>query len=207
MCVQSVVSGSQSQQDDLDRRNGLRYQRVLALFFCFVFLTGAIPKGLVLRKFCFWGWCMHVLHKLIVSGLILQILANVWFDDFCAEKLGNRLKFVFSPDIILCDWLGSKYKLTLFFIPSHLSSFLSSFLLLFPFIVLFYACGRQLYVFSPFPFDWQLTENNLSLWVTISILSAVPVFRLPYLLSFYFIFFPRDHSNEIIQILYAGNPV
>ena len=25
---------------------------------------------------------------------------------------GDRLKFVFSPDIILCRWLGSKYQLT-----------------------------------------------------------------------------------------------
>ena len=33
----------------LNRRNGPRYQRVLAL--C-AFLTGVIPKGLILRTFC-----------------------------------------------------------------------------------------------------------------------------------------------------------
>ena len=30
----------------------------------------------------------------------------------CAEWLGGRLKFVFSPDIILCGWLGWKYQLS-----------------------------------------------------------------------------------------------
>ena len=33
----------------INRRNGQRYQRVLVV--C-AFLTGAIPKGLILRKFC-----------------------------------------------------------------------------------------------------------------------------------------------------------
>ena len=39
----------------INRRNGPRYQRVLALF---AFLTGVIPKGLILRKFCVWCLCM-----------------------------------------------------------------------------------------------------------------------------------------------------
>ena len=37
-----------------------------------------------------------------VLELVLWILENVRFDDLCAEQLGNRLKFVFNPDIILC---------------------------------------------------------------------------------------------------------
>ena len=39
----------------INRRNGPRYQRVLAL--C-AFLTEAIPKGLILRKFCVWCLCI-----------------------------------------------------------------------------------------------------------------------------------------------------
>lgn len=41
---------------------------------------------------------------------------KMWCDDLCAEKKGDRLKVVFSPvfspDIILHGWLGSKYQLT-----------------------------------------------------------------------------------------------
>ena len=40
----------------INRRNGPRYQRVLAL--C-AFSTGVIPKGLILRKFCVQ--CLYVL--------------------------------------------------------------------------------------------------------------------------------------------------
>ena len=28
------------------------------------------------------------------------------------EQLGDRVKFVFSLDVILCGWLGSKHQLT-----------------------------------------------------------------------------------------------
>ena len=38
----------------------------------------------------------------------MQISENLWFDNLCAEYLGDGLKFVFSPDIIL----GLKYKLS-----------------------------------------------------------------------------------------------
>ena len=31
-----------------------------------------------------------------------------------SEQLGDRVKFVFSPDVILCGWLGSKHQLTVF---------------------------------------------------------------------------------------------
>ena len=30
------------------------------------------------------------------------------------EQLWDRVKFVFSPDVILCGWLGSKHQLTNF---------------------------------------------------------------------------------------------
>ena len=39
----------------ISRRNGPRYQRVLALY---TFVTGAIPKGLILWTFCIWCLCM-----------------------------------------------------------------------------------------------------------------------------------------------------
>ena len=32
------------------------------------------------------------------------------------EYLGDRGKFVFSPDVILCGWLGSKHQLTNYFV-------------------------------------------------------------------------------------------
>ena len=36
----------------------------------------------------------------------------MWFDDSWSEYLGDRVKFVFSPDVILCGWLGSRHQLT-----------------------------------------------------------------------------------------------
>ena len=29
-----------------------------------------------------------------VSGLLLCLLGNLWFDDLCEEQIGDRLKFV-----------------------------------------------------------------------------------------------------------------
>ena len=49
---------------------------------------------------------VYVLYK-FVSGLVLWVLGNLWFDDVC-RVVGDRLKLVFSPDIILCGWLSSK---------------------------------------------------------------------------------------------------
>ena len=66
----------------INRRNGPRYQRVLAL--CAFFLIGAIPKGLILRKFCVWRLYKLFLCK-FVSGLILWFLRNLWFNDLRAE--------------------------------------------------------------------------------------------------------------------------
>ena len=39
-------------------------------------------------------------------------MENLWFDDLQAEYTGDRLNIVFSRDVILCGWLGSKYQLT-----------------------------------------------------------------------------------------------
>ena len=36
----------------------------------------------------------------------------MWYNDLWNEQLRDRLKFVFSPDVILCGWLGSKHQLT-----------------------------------------------------------------------------------------------
>ena len=65
----------------INQRNGPRYQHVLAL--C-AFLTGVIPKGLILKKIAFDVCVCFVLCKL-VSGLILWFLGNLWFDDLCTE--------------------------------------------------------------------------------------------------------------------------
>ena len=63
----------------INRRSGRRYQRVLAL--C-AFLTGAIPKGLILRK----KNCLMFLYVFctFMSGLVLLFLNNLWFDDWRA---------------------------------------------------------------------------------------------------------------------------
>ena len=47
----------------INRRNGPRYQRVLAL--C-AFSTGVILKGLILRKFCVRCLCMFCFMKICV---------------------------------------------------------------------------------------------------------------------------------------------
>ena len=38
---------------------------------------------------------------------------DLWYNDLWDEQLGDRLKTVFSPDVILCGWLGSKHPLTI----------------------------------------------------------------------------------------------
>ena len=40
------------------------------------------------------------------------MIGHLWFSNLWTEFLGNRLKFVFSPIIILDGWLGSKNRLT-----------------------------------------------------------------------------------------------
>ena len=37
---------------------------------------------------------------------------DLWYDDLWNEYLGDRVKFVFSPYVILCGRLGSKHQLT-----------------------------------------------------------------------------------------------
>ena len=54
----------------INRRNGPRYQRVLALR---AFLTGAIPKGLVLRKLGVCVACVCLVIYQFVSGLIVCV--------------------------------------------------------------------------------------------------------------------------------------
>ena len=52
----------------------------VCLFVCSI---GAVPKGLILRIFLCLMFA-YVLYE-FVSGLILWILENLWFDDLCAE--------------------------------------------------------------------------------------------------------------------------
>ena len=46
------------------------------------FLTGAIPKGLILRKFCLMFVCVFCKF---VSGLVLWFGDNLWFDVLCSK--------------------------------------------------------------------------------------------------------------------------
>ena len=72
----------------INPRNGRRYQRVLSL--C-TFLTGVIPKGLILRQFCL----------MFVYVLLYGNLCQDWFCWFGITYY----------DVILCCWLGSRYQL------------------------------------------------------------------------------------------------
>ena len=55
----------------INRQNGPRYQRVLALCAFFFFLTGAIQKRLILRNFFVFDVCVCFVICKFVSGLIL----------------------------------------------------------------------------------------------------------------------------------------
>ena len=48
--------------------------------------------------------CLRNIDRLIKHDLSHDDLWNKWLED--------REKFVFSPDVILCGWLGSKHQLT-----------------------------------------------------------------------------------------------
>ena len=46
--------------------------------------------------------CVCFVLCIFVSGLILLCLENLQFDNLCADYIGDGLKFVFSPDVIIC---------------------------------------------------------------------------------------------------------
>ena len=53
--------------------------------------------------FVFWNcWCN--------SGCCLR-KTDSWYNDLWNELVGDRPKFVFSPDAVLCGWMGSKHQL------------------------------------------------------------------------------------------------
>ena len=43
---------------------------------------------------------------------IIKLKHDLWYDDLWNEQLGDRVKFVFGLDVILCGWLGSMHRLT-----------------------------------------------------------------------------------------------
>ena len=64
---------------------------------------------------------LKFLSLMFVYVLFYVNLCQDWFCGFgiicglmtCAEQIGDRLNIVFSRDVILCGWFGSKYQLTL----------------------------------------------------------------------------------------------
>ena len=54
----------------------------LALCVVVVVFTGAIPKGLILKKI---RVCVYFVLCIFLSGLILWDLENLWFGDLCEE--------------------------------------------------------------------------------------------------------------------------
>ena len=55
-----------------------------------------------------------IINTIIIIKLTsIVIIGAIWTSkNYRAEQLGDKLKFVFSPDVILCGWLGSKHQLT-----------------------------------------------------------------------------------------------
>ena len=74
----------------INRRNGPRYQHVLAL--C-TFLTGAIPKGLILRRKKKFDVCVCFLYICVRTELLF--LDNLWFDDLRAGEKRKRIEHCF----------------------------------------------------------------------------------------------------------------
>ena len=64
----------------INRRNGPRYQRVLAL--C-AFLRQVMPKELILQGFCVQRLCMFCFTKICVGTDF--VVYDLWFDDLHAE--------------------------------------------------------------------------------------------------------------------------
>ena len=58
-------------------------------------------KGFIIW-FVGWTFWEFFYHSLMPRNLLL--LGNLWFDDLCAEWLGDRLKFVFSRGSWLVSW-------------------------------------------------------------------------------------------------------
>ena len=78
-----------------------------------------------------------------------------WYNDLWNESFGGGLKFVYSPYVILCGWLGSKHQLTNLTVLIFFSKRGRPNLRLFsspPFHVLF---GGS-FVFSILTFSWNL---------------------------------------------------
>ena len=51
----------------------------------------------------------------LCQDLFVVVVDNLWFDDLRAglkQEEEDRLNIVFSPDVIFCGCLGSKYQLT-----------------------------------------------------------------------------------------------
>ena len=72
------------------------------------FKTKYLGKFLLVK----FGVCVWFVSCKFVWGLILWFGDNLWFDDLHGEYLADSLNMVFSCDVIVCGWLGSKYQLT-----------------------------------------------------------------------------------------------
>ena len=70
-----------------------------------------LPKGLILRKFCVWRLCMFWYMQICVkTDFVVFREFVVWWLVWRVNR--RQIEVCFSPDVILCGWLGSKYQLT-----------------------------------------------------------------------------------------------
>ena len=76
---------------------------------------GCLCEG---RHDCMWtfAFLFIALHLSSVTTIlvchIIVLKTSLWYDDLWNEYFVDRVKFVLSPDVILCGWLGAKYQLT-----------------------------------------------------------------------------------------------
>ena len=59
--------------------------------------------------YCFSGFAFRNCRWSVSYGLWKR---DLWYNDLWNSQPGDRLKFVFSPHVMLCGWLGSKHQLT-----------------------------------------------------------------------------------------------
>ena len=73
----------------------------------------SVCSSCLIRVICYWLFlqksvfdvCMFCF--IFVWRVVLWILKNLQFYNFCVQKVGDGLTIVSSPGIILCGWLAS----------------------------------------------------------------------------------------------------
>ena len=124
----------------MNRRKSPWYQRVV---------DGGKTEGTNSSKILF-DVCVCVFRFFCFCFFVDVRECVFWWLDLCAKWVGDRFKFVFSPDTIRCGWSGPKYQLRNEHIPFPLSFFL--FFFFFP--------GTQLPYVPSSPYYFSITRAS-----------------------------------------------